>query len=538
MGGTDLPPYQSRMIPRQVWETEINRILLNETFAEMRLGASSDELFNYIKKNPPPEVYKVPQFQTDSVFDTAKYIQFLNDPRAYENEGMRMLESYTRDMLIPMQTLRILLSFQGAPSQSEIAYQYKAENEKTAFEYAKLAPANIPVDPSEVTDAMVQRYYSEHAGGYYSDEQADLYFVKVPKIATDKDAQLIYTELMEVRKKINNNDSLFQEEAKLESDDEGSALRGGDLGMISKGVMVPQFDSVAFSQTLGEVSLPVRTQFGYHLILVEKRETKDGKIQAKVRHLLRKITPSSETMDKLNAQADTLHKVISADGMKALIKNGGLFSVDSTGLFKKGDPAPKTGFLSGLSSFAFNHEVDDVSDIFENEDGYFIFQVKQLLKKGLQPLPIVKDKILLVLQDSLRLQKAEKRFIEDVGKMADKSDVASLSKIDPIITTGKTDSVNRAQYIPQVGMDNPAVAAAFALNDGKVSDIVRTKDALFVVKPLWHKKIETIPWNGAEIMGLNRKMESESVQKMYYDWYLDAKSRANIVDNVNQFYTD
>jgi hypothetical protein len=87
-------------------------------------------------------------------------------------------------------------------------------------------------------------------------------------------------------------------------------------------------------------------------------------------------------------------------------------------------------------------------------------------------------------------------------------------------------------------MDNPAVAAAFALNDGKVSDIVRTKDALFVVKPLWHKKIETIPWNGAEIMGLNRKMESESVQKMYYDWYLDAKSRANIVDNVNQFYTD
>jgi parvulin-like peptidyl-prolyl isomerase len=537
-GGADLPPYQNRMIPRQVWETEVNRVLLNEAFAKMQLGASSEELFEYIKKNPPPEVYKVPQFQTDSVFDTVKYIQFLNDPRAYENEGMRMLESYTRDMLIPMQTLRILLSFQGFPTQCEIAYQYRAENEKTVFEYAKCATANLPVDSSEIPVTMVQRFYSEHADSFHAEEQSDLYFVKVPKTATEKDAQLIYNELMEVRKKINNSDSLLQEEAKLESDDEGSASRGGDLGWISKGVMVPQFDSAAFSLTLGEVSLPIRTQFGYHLILVEKRETKDGKLQVKARHILRKISPSAETMDRLNAQADTLHKIISADGIKAIMKKGSLYPTDSTGLFKRGDAVPKTGFLSGAASFAFNHEVDEVSDIFENEDGYYIFQVKQQLKKGLQPLPVVKDKIVQILKDSVRLQKAEKRFDEALKKMTDKSDVLSLSKIDPIIVTGKSDSVTRVQYVPQVGFDNQAIAAAFALKDGKVSAIIRTKDALFVVKPLWHKIIETIPWNSNEIMGLRQKMESEASQKLYYDWYLDAKSRAAIVDNVNQFYMD
>jgi peptidyl-prolyl cis-trans isomerase D len=537
-GGADIPPYQNRMIPNQVLETEVSRILLAEAFEKMQLGASSEELFQYIKRNPPQEVYRIPQFQTDSVFDTSKYIQFLNDPRAYENEGMRMLEQYTREMLIPMQTLRILLSFQGFPSQAEVAYQYRAETEKAVFEYAKLNPSSLPFDSAELPGTLVERYYTEHPDSFYSEEQADLYFVKVPKIATVNDEKLIYNELLEVRKKINTNDSLFKEEAKIESDDEGSAGRGGDLGWISKGTMVPQFDSAAFTAPLNEVSLPIRTQFGFHLLFVEKREKKDNKVQAKVLHLLRKISPSSETMDRLNAQADTLHKLISADGIKALVNKQVGVSVDSTGLFKRGDQMPKVGYVSGASSFAFNHEVDDISDIFENEDGYYIFQIKRKLKKGLQPLAVVRDKIVGTLTDSLRLQKAEKRFEDDLKKMADKTDIVSLSKIDPLITTGKTDTVLRAQFIPQVGYNNQAAAAAFALKDGKISGVIRTKEALFVVKPLWHRLLETIPWTGNEIAGLRQKMESEAGQKMYVDWYLGLKTRAKIVDNVNQFYMD
>ena len=243
-------------------------------------------------------------------------------------------------------------------------------------------------------------------------------------------------------------------------------------------------------------------------------------------------------MDRLNAQADTLHKLISADGIKSLDKKETGVSVDSTGLFKRGDPMPKVGYVSGASSFAFNHEVDDISDLFENEDGYYILQVKQKLKKGVQPLTVVRDKIVQTLTDSLRIQKAEKRFEDDVKKMTDKTDIASLSKIDPLITTGKTDTVIRAQFIPQVGYNNQAAAAAFALKEGKTSGVIRTKEALFVVKPLWHKLLETIPWTGNEIAGLRQKMESEVGQKMYVEWYLGLKARAKIIDNVNQFYMD
>ncbi len=536
--GSAESPYQSKMLPRQVWETEVNRILLREVFTKMHLGASSDQLFEYIKRNPPREVYTIPQFQTDSMFDTSKFIQFLNNPQAYENQGMRMLEQHTREMLIPMQTLQALLSMQGQPSRSEIAYEYRMENEKAVFEYAKLTPQSFKIDSTEMLEPAIDLYYKAHTDSFYSDEQAELYFVKIPKIATDNDAVIISNELLEIFSRIKNSDSLFQEEAKIESDDEGTASHGGDLGWVTQGSLGPQFDSAVFSLPLNTVSKPIRTQFGFHLILVEKREKKGDKLQAKVRHILRKIGPSGETLDRLNDQADSLHKLIAADGIKAVMKKPAGVIFDSTGLFRKGDIIPKTGYLSNVGSFTFSHEVDEVSDILENEDGYFIFQIKQKLKKGLQPLSVVRERIVQKLTDSLLMEKARKLFMEDLNKLRDKNNILELSKIDPSVVTGRTDTVSQGQYINQIGFDNQAVAAAFTLPIGTASNLISTKDALFIVKPLWQKKITDIPWNSSEIVALRQKLESQTMQKIYFDWYLNLKNRAHIIDNLNKFYLD
>ncbi len=62
--------------------------------------------------------------------------------------------------------------------------------------------------------------------------------------------------------------------AKAESDDTGSGKNGGDLGTFTHGHMVKAFEDAAFSLPIGQVSEPVKTQFGYHLILVQKRDAK------------------------------------------------------------------------------------------------------------------------------------------------------------------------------------------------------------------------------------------------------------------------
>lgn len=62
--------------------------------------------------------------------------------------------------------------------------------------------------------------------------------------------------------------------AKDESDDSGSGAKGGDLGDFTRGKMVRQFEDAAFTAKVGEITEPVKTQFGYHLILVSAHDTK------------------------------------------------------------------------------------------------------------------------------------------------------------------------------------------------------------------------------------------------------------------------
>jgi peptidyl-prolyl cis-trans isomerase C len=77
----------------------------------------------------------------------------------------------------------------------------------------------------------------------------------------------------EVRAKIVGG-AKFEEQAKIESDDTGSGENGGDLGTFGAGQMVPEFDEVVFKAPLGQVTEPIKTAYGYHLILVEERNSK------------------------------------------------------------------------------------------------------------------------------------------------------------------------------------------------------------------------------------------------------------------------
>jgi len=90
--------------------------------------------------------------------------------------------------------------------------------------------------------------------------------------------------------------------AKAESDDTGTAVNGGTLPPFTRGQMVPEFEQAVLSQPLGKVSAPVKTKFGYHIILVEDRTSKTFE-EAKP-ELEKQVKPGlvREAMDKLEKQ--------------------------------------------------------------------------------------------------------------------------------------------------------------------------------------------------------------------------------------------
>jgi hypothetical protein len=130
-----------------------------------------------------------------------------------------------------------------------------------------------------IDDAAVGKYYNEHKGEYEVVKARHI-LIRVkgaPMQAIPGKPELSDEEALakaqSIRKRLAAGED-FATLAKAESDDTGSNAQGGDLGEFHKGMMVPPFEDAAFIAKVGEVTDPVKSPFGYHLIDVQSHVTK------------------------------------------------------------------------------------------------------------------------------------------------------------------------------------------------------------------------------------------------------------------------
>lgn len=128
-------------------------------------------------------------------------------------------------------------------------------------------------------DAMLHAYYDSHKADWEEVKARHILIrfqgSKMPLAEGKKDlteAEAL-AKITDLRAKIVAGAD-FAEVAKENSDDKGSGANGGDLGAFGRGQMVPEFDKEAFLLPAGQISQPVKTQFGYHIIKVESHTTK------------------------------------------------------------------------------------------------------------------------------------------------------------------------------------------------------------------------------------------------------------------------
>ena len=128
--------------------------------------------------------------------------------------------------------------------------------------------ADVVVSPEEVKDFYES--VPRDSLPYFSTQVKVSQIVKVPEVGKEQKDKT-RGELLKIRDKILNGES-FEILATLNSQDPGSAQNGGNLGFVGRGTFQPEFEAAVFKLKEGEISMPVETEFGFHLIqLIEKR---------------------------------------------------------------------------------------------------------------------------------------------------------------------------------------------------------------------------------------------------------------------------
>ncbi len=164
----------------------------------------------------------------------------------------------------------------------------------------------------KVSPAEVRKFFKNiprDSLPYFSTEVTVGQIVKKPVAGPDQQEKVKRT-LLEIKGQLLKGGS-FAELARLYSEDPGSAANGGELPFYKRGDLAPEFEATAMTLEKGEVSLPVKTQFGYHLIeLQEKRGN-----TFKSRHILMIPKPSSKDMLDAEGFLDSLRTVIQTDSI-------------------------------------------------------------------------------------------------------------------------------------------------------------------------------------------------------------------------------
>jgi len=294
MFGGELPPmFSEEMIKGQVLQQLIEQQMLVQTATASGMRIGDQSLASTITG--------IESFQEDGKFSNALYRQLLSaqgmTPGMFEQRVRRdmlaaqITDSITRsafvtdaeiDNYLRLQQQQRTIGYLTVPvdkfkgevkvSEEDIANFYEQHSqdymqpERVKVDYLELKLDDLAAAVS-VDEATMRERYEAHKLNYTSPEQrkASHILIKVAKDATPEAIDTAKKKAEAILLRIHNGED-FAELAKTESDDPGSAKQGGDLGFFGKGVMDPAFEEAAFALKKGQVSEPVRSSFGFHLI--------------------------------------------------------------------------------------------------------------------------------------------------------------------------------------------------------------------------------------------------------------------------------
>lgn len=317
----------------------------------------------------------------------------------------------------------------------------------------------------------------------------------------------------------------FQELAKIKSQDPGSAKNGGDLGWFGKGAMVPEFENAVFNGKIGEVQKPVKTNFGYHIIKVTGRSNNKFIVEK----IVNPIKASASTKENASNNAKDFYYIADRDGFETAAKTMNIQVQETPPFLKDANNVPGLGSNRKIIDFAFDEDLNDISDPLKTMNGYTVAKISEVVNEGVEPFEKVKD---LLKNQVIRDKKLEK--VKAIAQDVYKKSNGDMSKITGINSNVKVDTTGKFNFaghnIPKIGRDYALMDKINSLELNKVSEPIKGLRGYYIIKVLERDAFNKQQYEAARNT-LRQNMIQEKRNFFFQQWLEKLKKDAKIVDN-------
>lgn len=262
--------------------------------------------------------------------------------------------------------------------------------------------------------------------------------------------------------------------AKMYSVD-GSKDKGGELGTFTRGQMVPEFENAVFNGQTGELKV-VRTQFGVHLIKIEK-QIGSSKV-AKLAYVEKTLNPSSRTKDMAYKKASAFLNAVKGDDFAEQAKKMGYKVAVADRIAGNQGYAPGLDNPRQLIRDAFAAKKGDMlTEVYQMENAYVVAHVTDIRAKGILPLEAVKKDIEPMVINAVKAKMLTEKMEQAVKGASGIAQVAQklgkqVTPVDNIVFANP--------IVPGAAQENKLIGSVFGAAAGKLSQPVDGEHGVYV----------------------------------------------------------
>jgi len=415
-----------------VWERLINDLLIEEQIEKKAITVSDEEVLFQLQNNPPFFLQSNDLFQTNGEFDLEKYLEFILSPSQID---WRPIEQFMQNVYLPNYKLRQFIINGVSITQDDILNDFKKRFVDYEIETLHVTEKAIDNDflSDRPTEQELLNFYNSNLSKYEKPETRFMKFVKWPISTNSSDSLRTKIEAEDLIFRLKDGED-FATLANQYTEDpsnfrDPSNPRGGSLGWFSPGQMLPAFSDAAFSANVGDIVGPIITQYGYHIIKINRIKKNNEKNQVNASHILLSVKAGKDTKDNLNNISSLFSLEASENGFTKQAELNNLEIFETSGLVKESIFIDDLGPVRTAVNFAFKNNPGSISDSFQNDDYFFVFQMDSIVEESFQTFEEVKDQIKNKLLSDLI--KSEIKKIANQIDINDNSDFKSIVNENP-----------------------------------------------------------------------------------------------------------